>query len=34
LDLQEVLGRPVEVVTEKALNPYIREHVLREAVQL
>lgn len=34
LDLQEVLGRPVEVVTEKALNPYIREQVLREAAPL
>jgi predicted nucleotidyltransferase len=34
LDLQEILSRPVEVVTEKALNPYIREHVLREAVPL
>jgi predicted nucleotidyltransferase len=34
LDLQEILGQPVEVVTEKALNPYIREHVLREAVPL
>jgi predicted nucleotidyltransferase len=34
LDLQETLGRPVEVVTEKALNPYIREHVLREAAPL
>jgi hypothetical protein len=34
LDLQEILGRSVEVVTEKALNPYIREHVLREAVPL
>ena len=34
LDLQEFLGRPVEIVTEKALNPYIREHVLREAVPL
>ena len=34
LDLQEILGRPVEVVTEKSLNPYIREHVLREAVPL
>jgi predicted nucleotidyltransferase len=34
LDLQEILGRPVEIVTEKALNPYIREHVLREAVPL
>jgi predicted nucleotidyltransferase len=34
LDLQEILGRPVEVVTEKALNPYIREQVLREAAPL
>jgi predicted nucleotidyltransferase len=34
LDLQEILGRRVEIVTEKALNPYIREHVLREAVPL
>jgi predicted nucleotidyltransferase len=34
LDLQEILGRPVEVVTEKALNPYIREQVLNEAVPL
>jgi predicted nucleotidyltransferase len=34
LDLQEILGRPVEIVTEKALNPYIRESVLREAVPL
>jgi hypothetical protein len=34
LDLQEILGRRVEVVTEKALNPYIRDHVLREAVPL
>lgn len=34
LDLEEILGRPVEVVTEKALNPYIREHVLAEAITL
>lgn len=34
LDLEEILGRPVEVVTEKALNPYIREQVLREAIPL
>ena len=34
LDLEEILGRRVEVVTEKALNPYIRDHVLREAVAL
>jgi len=34
LDLEEILSRRVEIVTEKALNPYIRDHVLREAVAL
>jgi len=34
LDLQEILGRRVEVVTARALNPYIRDHVLREAKPL
>ncbi len=34
LELEELLGRRVEVVTEKALNPYLRDHVLREAVPL
>ena len=34
LDLEEVLGRRVEVVTAKALNPYIRDRVLREAIPL
>jgi predicted nucleotidyltransferase len=34
LDLEEVLGRPVEVVTEKGLNPLIKNDVLREAVPL
>jgi predicted nucleotidyltransferase len=34
LDLEEILDRRVEVVTEKALNPYIRDYVLREAVPL
>jgi hypothetical protein len=34
LDLEKILGRPVEVVTEKALHPYIREQVLREAIPL
>lgn len=34
LDLEQVLGRPVEVVTEKGLNPLIKENVLREAVPL
>ena len=34
LDLQELLGRPVDVVTEKALHWYIRDRVLKEAVPL
>lgn len=34
IDLQEILGRRVEVVTEKALSPFIRDYVLREAVPL
>ena len=34
LDLEQTLGHRVEIVTEKALNPYIREQVLREAVAL
>ncbi|MBK9214174.1 MAG: nucleotidyltransferase family protein [Chloracidobacterium sp.] len=31
MDLQQLLGRPVDVVTEKSLRPRIRERVLREA---
>ncbi len=31
MDLQKLLGRPVDVVTEKGLRPKIRERVLREA---
>lgn len=34
VDLQDLLGRPVEVVTENGLNPLIRERVLEEAVPL
>ena len=34
LELEEMLGRRVEIVTEKALTPYLRERVLREAVSL
>ena len=34
MDLQELLGCPVDVVTEKGLRPRIRERVLREAVLL
>ena len=33
-DLEQLLGRPVDVVTEGALNPRIRERVLAEAVTL
>jgi predicted nucleotidyltransferase len=31
LDLEKILGRRVEVVTARALNPFIRDHELREA---
>ncbi len=34
LDLEDLLGRPVHVVTEPALHHSIREHVLEEAVAL
>ena len=34
LDLEALLGRRVQVVTEKALHPDLRDHVLREALPL
>jgi len=34
LDLEDLLGRRVEVITEKALNPELRDHVLGEAIPL
>jgi predicted nucleotidyltransferase len=34
IDLEALLGRRVEVVTEKGLSPYLRETVMREAVPL
>ncbi len=34
MDLQNLLGRPVDVVTEKGLRSRIRERVLKEAVPL
>jgi uncharacterized protein len=34
LDLEDLLGRRVQVVTEKALHPELREHVLQEAIPL
>ena len=34
VDLEELLGRPFEVVTERGLSPYLRDRVLREAIPL
>jgi predicted nucleotidyltransferase len=34
LDLEQILGRKIEVVTEKGLNPLLKERVLEEAVPL
>jgi predicted nucleotidyltransferase len=34
LDLEQILGCKVEVVTEKGLNPYLRDRVLQEAIPL
>lgn len=34
VDLQEILGRKVDVVTEGSLHWYIRDRVLQEAVAL
>jgi len=34
MDLQDLLGCRVDVVTERGLRPRIREHVLRDAVPL
>jgi uncharacterized protein len=34
LDLENLLGCRVEVVTEKGLNPQLREQVLREAMPI
>ncbi|GAB4447060.1 MAG: nucleotidyltransferase family protein [Anaerolineae bacterium] len=33
-DLEDLLGCKVDVVTEAAISPYIREQVLKEAVSL
>jgi predicted nucleotidyltransferase len=32
MDLQDLLGRRVDIVTERGLSPRMRERVLREAV--
>ncbi|MEW6349314.1 MAG: nucleotidyltransferase family protein [Thermodesulfobacteriota bacterium] len=33
-EVRQLLGRPVDVVTEKGLREHVRENVLREAVPL
>ena len=33
-DLKDLVRRPVDVVTERALSPYLRERVLSEAIPL
>ena len=33
-ELEDLLGREVDVVTEDAVSPYIREQVLKEAISL
>ena len=32
LELQDLLGRPVDVLTERALHPVLKEKVQREAI--
>lgn len=34
LDLQKLLGRPIDIVTESGLNPHLREYVIKEAEPL
>ncbi|MEN6577255.1 MAG: nucleotidyltransferase family protein [Phycisphaerales bacterium] len=34
LDLEQILGRPVEIVTENGLSPLIKQRVLQEAIPL
>lgn len=34
IDLEQLLGRRVEVVAERAISPYIRDRVLAECVPL
>ena len=33
-DLEDLLGRPVDIVTERSLSPYIRDSVLKDAIPL
>ncbi len=33
-DIEDLLGRKVDIVTEASISPYVREEVLKEAVPL
>ncbi|MGD1901569.1 MAG: nucleotidyltransferase family protein [Geitlerinemataceae cyanobacterium] len=33
-DLQDLLGRKIDVVTEKGLNPRVRENVIKDCIPL
>jgi predicted nucleotidyltransferase len=33
-DLEDLLGRPVDVVTADAVSPYLRDPILRDAIRL
>ena len=33
-DLEAMLNRPADVLTERSISPYLRERILREAVTL
>jgi uncharacterized protein len=33
-DLEDLVHRPVDVVTEQALSPYLRNQILSEAIRL
>lgn len=33
-DLEDLLGRKVDVVTENSISPYIKENILKDAISL
>ena len=34
LDLEKLLGRPIDIVTESGLNPLLRDQVMTEAIAI
>jgi len=34
MDLEELLGRRVDIVTERGMHPYLRDRILHEAIAL